>query len=406
MVSSRPSEHDPSNAVTKLRSGGMAALCALIGFLSAFTVPLVGLMPIGELVLLLVLPWAVVRAFMSRGWPTRMQQLKWYKLLLVFVAIMALGYVMSDLYRGTSGEDMERGWARVGFLGVDLVTIAYLIDGSWTRLQLFVLALYVGRSVYGLLNLPLDANWWEFGIGPSVTALAIYFCAGLFPLIQVGVALALGGVGMSLGARSLGGVAMLTAVLFGLRRARGALRPLALLAAAGTMVLLIFAANEVILSNYDKSSSNLERRSMIETAGDAFLGSPFIGQGSWFTASHITRLEQVRGRLDPTFHGYTEEQARQISIHSQLLVALAEGGILGGAFFILYGGLLLKTLRTLTRYPMPHRAFVFYIVIDGVWNLCMSPFSGVARVAITLTVCACLLVILQRQGELSDDFHE
>jgi hypothetical protein len=36
----------------------------------------------------------------------------------------------------------------------------------------------------------------------------------------------------------------------------------------------------------------------------------------------------------------------------------------------------------------------------------MSPFSGIARTEIVLAICACLLVILQRQGELSEDYSE
>jgi hypothetical protein len=406
MAQANDSEGDTSRAIAGLKSRGLTVFCGLVGLLSAFTVPIVGLMPVGELILIPVFIWVAGGAVMRRTWPTRMQQLSWYKLLLILTGVMFAGYVVSDLYRSTSGEDLARGWARVGFLGIDLVAIAYLIDGSWTRLQVFIFALTFGRGINNFLNEPIADTWWEFGLGPSLTTVALFVFAGRQTIIQVVVALILGLTGMAMGARSLGGISMLTGVLFGLNRARKVMRPIALLAAAGSLAVLLFAANAVILSNLDKAGSNLERQSMIETAGEAFIDSPFIGQGSWFTASRITRLEDQRARLDPTFHGYTEEQARQISIHSQLLVALAEGGILGGSFFIFYGGLLLKTLRTLTRYAMPHRAFVFYVIIDGLWNLCMSPFSGVARVAITLAVCSCLLVILQRQGELSDDFRE
>ena len=79
---------------------------------------------------------------------------------------------------------------------------------------------------------------------------------------------------------------------------------------------------------------------------------------------------------------------------------------MGGLFFLFMGGLLLKTLRTLVNNPMPHRTFLFYLVIAGLWNLCMSPFSGFARIEIVLAICACLLVILQQQGELTEDYRE
>jgi hypothetical protein len=290
---------------------------------------------------------------------------------------------------------------------VDFISIAYLIDGSWLRLTSFVLALYVGGSMNAWFTGPLNDQWWEFGVGYTISASLLYLCAGRAVFIQMMVALCLGIVSLCLAARSLGGICLLTSVLYGIRYARGIFRPLAILGAAGAMVALLFAANNIILQNQNKEASNLERQSMIETATEAFITSPVIGQGSWFTASELlSRLEEKRESHDPTFHGYSEEEARQVSIHSQLLVALAEGGIFGGIFFIFYGGLLLKTLRTLTRYPVPHRAFVLYLVIAGLWDLCMSPFSGVARTEICVAVCACLLVVMQRQGELAEDFRE
>src|ERR1019366_6928849 len=105
MTPADPAENSLQRLLAYIRSGVPVALCALAGFLSAFTVSLVGLLPIGELILLLVFPWMLVRAVVCRGWPTRIQQLGWYKLLVVLLGFMALGYIGSDLYRGTSGEN-------------------------------------------------------------------------------------------------------------------------------------------------------------------------------------------------------------------------------------------------------------------------------------------------------------
>jgi len=390
-----------------LKTWAPSFLCVLAGFLSAFTVPIVGQLPVAELLLLLVFPWVIARAVASRGWPTRIQQLGWYKMLVVFIGVMAIGYIMSDLYRGTSGPNLARGWARVAFLGIDLVTMAYLIDGSWARLQVFALTLYIGSVVNACVYGPLYDRWWEFGVGPALIAFALFFCGGIPTVFQVVVAMALGVLSVCLGGRSLGGVSFMAGALLGLRYARGFVRPFAFLAVAGAIVALVFGATQAMEDNPDKITSNLERRSMIETAFEAFVSSPIIGQGSWFTAAKGLRaVEEHRQDIDPTFHGYSDEEARNLSIHSQLLVSLAEGGILGGSFFLFYGAFLAKTLRSLTRSPVPHRAFVFYIVIDGLWNLCMSPFSGGARLTIAMAVCACLLVVLQRQGELSEDFRE
>jgi hypothetical protein len=397
----------PNRMVELLRHRLPVVLCAVTGFLCAFTVSLVGLLPIGELILLVLFPWVLIRVYSLKSWPGRIQQLGWYKLLLIAIGVMALGYIVSDLYRGTPGSNLARGWARVAFLGIDLVSVAYLIDQSWGRLQIFLFALYIGSTINAVFTGPLYGLWWEFGVGPTLAATALFLCAGRSTLVQIAVAMAFGVLSIAFGARSLGGICFLTAVLFGVRYARGIMRPLVFIAGLSAMVVLIFAAHAAIFDNPDKTQSNVERTSMIETAASEFIESPIIGQGSWYTASRMLRhLEERRASLDPNFHGYSEDEARMLSIHSQILITLAEGGILGGAFFIFYGGLLLKTLRTLLRLAVPHRAFVTYVVIDGIWNLCMSPFSGVTRTAIVLAVCTCLLVILQRRGELSENFRE
>jgi len=390
-----------------LRNAIPAIVCGLTGFLSAFTVSLVGLLPIGELILLVVCPWSIAGLIKNKRWRSRIQQLSWYKLLLISLGITALGYFASDLYRGTPTIYQIRGWARVSFLIIDIIAIAHLIDNSWVRLRIFVFAFFIGGITNSFLTGPLFEHWWEFGVGAPVTGLALYVVAGLPAIIQMGVAAVIGATSIVLSARSLGGIALLSGVLYGVRFAHGVKRPLVFLAAAGAMVVVVFAAQQTAQENPDKISSNIERTSMIETAAESFLGSPIVGQGTWYSTSRMMRqIEQHRQAKDPNFHGYSEEEASTITIHSQILTALAEAGILGGAFFLVYGVLILKTLRTLTKYPVPHREFVLYLLVDGLWNLCMSPFSGASRVSIGLVVCTSLLVILQRQDELSDNYRE
>jgi hypothetical protein len=382
-------------------------LCAATGFLSAFTLSVVGQLPIGEMVLVAALPWVLVKAVHRRGWPARLQRLGWFKLLAVLMCLMAAGYVVSDLYRGTPGDNLVRGWARIGFLGIDLVTVSFLVDRSWGRLQVFLLALYLGDSVTAMTGDLTPEDWWKFGIGQSATTLVLFAIAGRGPVIQVVVTLAMAGLSFGLGARSMGGICLLSAGLFGVHYARGIWRPIALFGSLGTSVALLIAANTVILSNQEHQSSNTERRSMLETAAEAFASSPLVGQGSWFTATQmLARIEERRASLDPRFHHYTPDEARKVSIHSQILVALAEGGILGGAFFIGYAALLAKTLGTLVRRSVPFVMLNAFIVFTGLWNLLMSPFSGMARVEIVLITCACLLMVLQRQGELQENYRE
>jgi hypothetical protein len=401
-------QHDHSNRLFATVGNSVPiTLCGLAGFLSAFTVSLVGQLPIGELILILVFPWVLLRTYRSHGWPARIQQFRWYNILFVTLGLMAVGYVVSDLYRGNASSNFLKGWARVGFLAIDLVTIAYLIDNSWRRLYVFIFALYLGATVNVLFAYESLEEWWKYAMGYALTALVLFVVAGRSFLLQAIVAIALGALSLALGSRNLGGICLLTGGLFWLRHARGILRPFALLVSVGALVAMFIAANEVFLENQQHESSDIERQSMIETAGEAFLSSPLIGQGSWFATSRLMhRLEDRIASKDPTFQGYSDEEASKIQIHSQLLVSLAEGGILGGIFLIGMGVLLLKTLRTLLTNPMPHRAFLFFFVITSLWNLCMSPLSGMARVQIILAICMCLLVVLQRQGEMADYYKE
>jgi hypothetical protein len=95
--------------------------------------------------------------------------------------------------------------------------------------------------------------------------------------------------------------------------------------------------------------------------------------------------------------GFAEDDANDMAIHSQILVALAEGGIFGATFFFVYGALLLWGMWfCLTAAPwewtIPVRLFVLLIAF---WNLLMSPFSGTHRVEISMAVG--LVLILWRQ---------
>lgn len=397
----------PAGGVSLARTAGPLAGCAAVGFLSAFTFSFGGKMPVGELLLLALFPWVLVKAAMLKEWPARMQQLGWFHLLLVLSAVTAAGYVASDLYRATSAHNLVRGWARVGFLVLDLVTIAFLVDRSWARLRTLVVALYAGNVVHAVVAGPLHGEWWKFGVGYPLTVLGVLLVAGRPVMLQSLVALGLAALNFVMGARSLGAVCLLTSVFLVQREVRGLWRLLILVGALGVAAGLSVLADRLVLQEQDHEGSNLERRSMVDTSLQLFLESPVLGQGSWFTAGKaLSRLEENRAAIDPGFRTYTAEEAGQLSIHSQLLTALAEAGILGGAFFLGLGALLLKTTRTLLWHAIPARAFMFYLVLSGLWNLLMSPFSGVARVEIAVLVCACLLVILQRQEELPDEFRE
>jgi hypothetical protein len=98
---------------------------------------------------------------------------------------------------------------------------------------------------------------------------------------------------------------------------------------------------------------------------------------------------------------YDEDEAVSIiALHSQILVALAEGGVLGGCFFIFYGVMILWALWYCVFVQPWHycSALVVYFLLLKIWDLCMSPFSGAHRVMIGAGVG--LILVLWRDSAL------
>jgi hypothetical protein len=96
--------------------------------------------------------------------------------------------------------------------------------------------------------------------------------------------------------------------------------------------------------------------------------------------------------------GFSADDATGVAIHSQLLVSVAEGGLLGGLFFFVYGAGLLWALTHCTVCEAPHAlTAVFLLTITmAIWNLAFSPFSGVHR--IWIGIAAGLLVYIHAQA--------
>ncbi len=398
-----PTEKQPA----KLARLAVPILCGLTGLLSQFTIEFVGSLPVGELVLLAVFPVVVFFRIYRREWPALVQQNRWFTTLLFGVIVMAVGYVISDLYRSSPTGNLLRGWARVAFLGVDLVAVTGLIGGSWKRLWIFALGVAAGQVTQAVIAGPLAGEYWKFCFGFPLTVLLLYAIAERGRWIQIMTAFAMGVLHLALSYRSMGGICLLIAAILYLREAQSRWRwPLTLIA-----LTVVWSAITLVQSRFEEEDahrgSNLERQSMIEVSSDAFLESPLVGQGSWFTTRMISKVEEKRARTDESFGEYTQEQINEFTIHSQILLSLAEGGILGGAFFFVFGALLLTAFRCAWLNPAPRRALVLLLLCDALWNYAMSPFSGSSRVWICVAVALCLLLWQEhRHGSDREYVHE
>jgi hypothetical protein len=394
---------------------GLASVVSLAaGFLTSFTISLVGEMPISELLLLLTAGWAVLVATLNHALPGPLFHLRFLRVLLVCQGIAFVGYIIADLYWHSALRDVARGWSRMIFLAIDVFALTYLFGRSRGNLLWFIGGQAIGDCVHTVLFGALFGDTWKFGYGLPITYGGLFVGSFLGPL---GALLAAGGGCVThflMDFRSAGGLCaglagIATLQLFP-RGWRVWLAPLGAVLSLAAVITLYEYAQARNGGGEHASRSDIERSAMIQAAGEAFLQSPFIGHGSWFSRSHVyenfalIRDEKVREARVGGFAG-ANDASDAIALHSQILVALAEGGILGGAFFIAYGLGLLCTLWREALYEMwrretPVRLFVLLL---AVWNLLLSPFSGAHRVNIAMAVCLMLVMQAEASSARAED---
>jgi hypothetical protein len=388
-----------------------ALMSFFAGALTTFTVSVVGEMPVGEIVLMLVAGWALLCVIFNRTWPGPLlrSRLLWTMLAAQLVGLVA--YVASDLYRHSAPHDMARGWARMIFLAIDILAVAYLFGRSRRNFVIFLVGQCLGDLASVALFGPMFGDMWKFGIGAPLTMLVFLTVPLTGPVAAVLAAFGMGYLHFRFDYRSFGGVCAVAGVLLFLKllppRSRLWLAPLIFaVAAAG-----VFAVYQRTQDGRERATrSDIERSAMVEAAVEAVEESPFIGHGSWFSNSNVyenfmiirhiaAKQARVGGFADPN------RETDTMALHSQLLVALAEGGLFGGAFFILFGVALLQGLGRITFVSAWHRLtpVAVLVLLSAFWNLLFSPFSGAHRVYIAVA-CGLLLLLPELNADARPPF--
>jgi hypothetical protein len=374
------------------------SFCA--GFLTVFTISFVGEMPVGELGLMVTAGWAVLCVVFNNTWPGPLLQSRFLWNLLIAQLVGLGGYIFSDLYRHSFPLDMVRGWSRMVFLAIDIIAIAYLFGCARRNFIVFQLGQCIGAVTSALVLGPLFGDMWKFGIGVPLTYL-VFFIAPLAGAFAAMVASgAIGIVHFMLDYRSMGGVCLLVGMLTFLQSAPRGFRlwlaPLMVIAAFGA-VFWIYGQTRG--DNTRATRSDIERSAMAAAAFEAFEQSPLIGHGSWFSNTDVydnfmlirhaaAKQAHVGGFDDPN------KEPGAVAVHSQILVALAEGGLFGGAFFFVYGAGLVWALYAIVFVRRWHRLtpFCTLVLLSALWDLFCSPFSGAQRVSIAMVSGLILLV--------------
>lgn len=374
-----------------------------VGFLTPFSVSLVGKMPLSEILLLAVAGLVLLGTILNQRIPGPVAAPRLLAVFLGCQIIALVGYVISDFYQGSLPKDMIRGWSRMVFLALDIYMIG-LIFGKSEKAYLGVQIGSVLAGVQCLFVRPLFGDYWKFGFGFPLTLAIIMLGPLLFGYWGALAALGLMAVlHVLFDFRSMAGECVLMIGLLLLRMIQPGWRKIIFIGGivVGLAIFPWFVSKVLSADSNRATRSNVERTAMLQAAWEGFLNSPILGNGSWFSQTNVmdeflvirssnARIAGVGGFKDDDFEG--------LAIHSQILVSLAEGGLFGATFFFAYGIMLAwaiqhAVLSSPWTWLLPIKLFSLLI---ATFNLLMSPFSGGHRVDIAVATGLILLYWAER----------
>ena len=379
----------------------------VIAFVAGTTMPLVidvgGELYVGELLLALIAASSLAASAARSIFGTRT-----LPRMLLALTVTLVGYIVSDLIRGSAPAAYARGWSKIAFTGIDAVGLTWLGLEWPDNLRSYGIGLAMGLSLavaLGLGDSPRDL--WKFGYAYPVTLSVACLLPWFGHFMTV---LAMGALGLLhelLDYRSLGAFCLLTAALLSVNHSvrspaknRGVLRlALVLLIAGGVLGGAYVVSNESFAKR--REASNTARLIQIEIVAAAIYRSPIIGYGSWAPNSDVAREILAVGRAEG-LQGSRHDDPSKIGAHSQILQGWYEGGILGSVFFIYFILQLVRGLRLMALHaPWTRLNALFYLaLISSLWAAAFSPFAGEERRSIGLAVAALCVCEAKRQDWL------
>jgi hypothetical protein len=382
------------------------------GVSSAFGIDLLGQLFWAEL----LLPLFAVGVLLVSP-PSELFANRPFRILMLGVLLMFVGYVLSDLAADTPRDLYLRGWARVAALGSSAFSLCVLCQGDKRNLWWFGVGMGVGGVAANALA-GVALSYWKLGYGEPIANLVA--ASGAFmPIWMASIAVAfMGGLTILLDYRSLGALLMLTAGATYLRSRNVGLdrlmrnMPLLVLgfgiAAAGTFYLLNVSRGENV-ARWDVS--NIGRFAALRVGTQAIIDSPIIGYGSWGQGTkkyadmfYDETLDDLLALGDNGVVG-DPRRGSYFSAHSQLIQAWMEGGVLAGGFFIAYMVLMARSFWQLlfTRpadYMTPLLLLTFGL---NLWASLMSPFLGNQRITVTFTIAAVIMLSMEKKVAATAD---
>ncbi len=378
----------------------------LVSFLSFAHINLVGEFYISEVMLLGYLIFSAGKL--------RLLAAPFPKKLLLLGLLWLLSQMVTDWYRDSIPENYLRGWAAIIFFLIDFCAVYLMVRQKPDVIRTLILGTALG-TIFSVIFFPTDysiSEPWKFGYGFPVTLLVLLYLstgnryktkAGLLLLVALGV------LGVFMNARSLGGMAILTAAILYLGQRRGFQanankRPNPIkLAWLGLGVLLAVYGIKSVYEWSAESGYLPEKvaekylmgkgkdtgllgviaggRPEILISSQAVMDSPILGHGSWaenpyYTSMRYEAVAKLGLEVDESFIKYSIESSDLIPTHSSLMQAWVWAGLLGAVFWLFVGYFLITSILCVFFNASGYQVLVIYLCILGLWNVLFSPFGG------------------------------
>jgi uncharacterized membrane protein YecN with MAPEG domain len=378
---------------------GLIAFAAGLG--APWKINLVGEIFVAELVLLalmvLVAPMALRTVGSSRT----------FWILLTAAALTMLGYIMSDMVRGTSEAQYLRGWARNLIVITSMMALIGLAAKDTRNIWWFLVGVSIGSIAWFELVQGLhvrSTEFWKFNYATPVTIL-LACSAAFLPRKAVSVLFVLlGAYSATQDFRIHGATCVLAGVILWHLDAtdpRKALRTilkvgtLTVIGVVGALLVVSFTSN--VYTEQRRATSNVGRLLAIQVGVAAIANSPVIGYGSWPTDPELVSISRA------VTQRYAEQTGRSVgdviytNAHSQILNSWMEGGVLGATLYIVLFVIMIRAgILVTTRQPPDFLTPVLlFLLITQVWNLLMSPLGSSGRLLFATTAALSVIVLLR-----------
>ena len=371
----------------------LAIVAFLLGAISDINIDIVGELYLVEPALVIVVIFLLA---MGKSGGAFRARIFWGFLFAIMLTLV--GYMISDLSVGTDRSQYLRGWGRVVLLMADCATLMILTAHKRQNLWWFMLGTGVGGIAY-LMAHGVSIHTWKLGYGERIGMVILTLSPFLPKRLALLALAAFGGLNIALDYRILGAVFIIVATIIWAHPEQTDKSTISFARYAKITVfmalgILVISLTTILTQDEyaaRRDASNVGRFAAIIVAMHAIADSPIIGYGSWTInqkyADMVRRLiEADRNRSLP--------QVEQMgtgggfNAHSEILQSWVEGGVLGAAFFFLYGYQLVRAIHWYSlRRPvdMFSPAFTFTLIIS-LWAWMASPFNGNQRIQIAMAV--------------------